>query len=264
MRRSNLANKIVAISSIIRRKVNNDSYSNVRSTASSGSKVYDSKRAVHEYLLAHYGKSHEIMPYEFNEKGALNFTERLAKLCSTHALGNERVLDLGCAVGGSSFHLTKSFQEVIGMDFSNHFIEAAKIMKDKGKMDYEILKQGQIYTNTIAEIPNDSDKSKVSFEVGDACNLRPTLGQFDAILCSNLLCRLPYPRKFLNSINNFLKPTGVLILISPYSWLEEYTPSSEWVGAKDKIDSFSELQKIMNSNKLTMKNQVLIMFMIII
>ena len=229
-------NRKSLISLIIKRRISVGSNSNVRSTASSGSKVYDSKRAVHEYLLTHYGKPKEIMPYEFNEKDSFNFTERLANLCSKHASNNGRVLDLGCAVGGSSFHLTKSFNEVIGIDFSNHFIEAANIMKTNGIMDYEILKQGKIYTNTVAEVPNGSDRSKVSFEVGDACNLRSTLGEFDAILCSNLLCRLPYPRKFLNSIKNYLKPSGVVLLISPYSWLEEYTPLSEWVGAKDNID----------------------------
>jgi putative 4-mercaptohistidine N1-methyltranferase len=235
MRRLNLFKESFVCNNI-RRNINNESYTNVRSTASSGSKVYDSKRAVHEYLLTHYGKSHEIMPYEFNEKGAFNFTERLAILCSKHARNNGRVLDLGCAVGGSSFHLTKSFNDVVGIDFSNHFIDAANVMKNKGKMEYEILKQGQIYTNTVAEIPTGSDPSKLTFQVGDACNLKTTLGQFDVILCSNLLCRLPSPRNFLNSVGNFLKSSGVVILVSPYSWLEEYTPLNEWIGAKDNID----------------------------
>lgn len=61
-------NRKSLLSLITKRRISVGSNSNVRSTASSGSKVYDSKRAVHEYLLAHYGKPKEIMPYEFNEK----------------------------------------------------------------------------------------------------------------------------------------------------------------------------------------------------
>ena len=219
----------------IKRCNHNDGY-NLRSTASSGSKIYDSKRAVYEYLLTHYGKNDDIMPYEFKQKDALNFSERLSNLCTKYAIDKNRVLDLGCSVGGSSFHLTKSFKEVIGIDFSKHFIDAANNMKNNKQMDYEILKQGQIYTKRIAKVPDNIDTSKVFFEVGDACNLRTTLGKFDMILCSNLLCRLPSPIKFLNSIKDFLTPKGTIILISPYSWLEEYTPVSEWIGAKDNID----------------------------
>lgn len=65
------------------------------------------------------------------------------------------------------------------------------------------------------------------------------------------MCRLPSPRAFLQSIPQFLKPGGLLVLVSPYSWLEEYTPVSEWVGAVPSantstsaggVDSFSCLQ----------------------
>ena len=230
--KSNFLNINNNISTLIKRSNSN----NVRSTASSGSKVYESKRAVYEYVLMHYGESNDIMPYAFKEKDALNFAERVSKLCSKHAIDKKRVLDLGCAVGGSSFHLTKSFNEVIGIDFSKHFIDAANDMKKNKQMDYEILKQGQVYIKRTAKVPDGIDTSKASFEVGDGCNLRTTLGQFDLILCSNLLCRLPSPRKFLNSVKDFLTPKGIVILISPYSWLEEYTPVSEWVGAKDNID----------------------------
>lgn len=36
-------------------------------------------------------------------------------------------LDLGCAVGGSSFALAKVFQTVVGVDSSAHFIKAAQV-----------------------------------------------------------------------------------------------------------------------------------------
>ena len=74
-------------------------------------------------------------------------------------------------------------------------------------------------------------------------------GSFDAIIASNLLCRLPSPRKFLRDISSFIKPDGVLILISPYSWLEEYTPKSERIGGlEDGKDSATEVEKFLLQN----------------
>jgi SAM-dependent methyltransferase len=74
------------------------------------------------------------------------------------------------------------------------------------------------------------------------------------IHASNLLCRLPDPRKFLADVPRLLKAGGVLVLISPHSWLEEYTPRDKWVGGGastggedggEPQDTFSVLQREM-------------------
>ena len=67
------------------------------------------------------------------------------------------------------------------------------------------------------------------------------LGEFDLIIASNLLCRLPSPSEALQGISSLLKPGGTLILVSPYSWLEEYTKKEEWIGACNK--EVSDLNK---------------------
>ena len=42
--------------------------------------------------------------------------------------------------------------------------------------------------------------------------------------------RLPEPRKFLESLPRLLKPGGVAVIISPYSWPQEYTAQEHWLG----------------------------------
>jgi SAM-dependent methyltransferase len=82
----------------------------------------------------------------------------------------------------------------------------------------------------------------------NGCILIVVAGKFDTILASNLLCRLPNPRKFLADIPAFLKPGGCLVLISPYSWLEEYTPVEHWVGATNEApDSAAEIVRFMTN-----------------
>jgi len=150
----------------------------VRSTAASGSQVYESKRAVDEYLLFHFGKHENVMPYPFGPKESLDFPQRCAEMCGNVATKkeNSRALDVGCSVGGSAFHLAKHFDEVVGIDFSDHFIAAANVMKEASRMDYDMLQQGDIFSRCSAAVPADIDRSRVHFAQGDACNLSADLG----------------------------------------------------------------------------------------
>ena len=67
------------------------------------------------------------------------------------------------------------------------------------------------------------DRSRVTFQHGDACNLPEGLGQFEVVLAANLICRLPDPMGFFNRLKDLVVPTGIVVITSPYSWLEQYT-----------------------------------------
>jgi hypothetical protein len=51
------------------------------------------------------------------------------------------------------------------------------------------------------------------------------------ILAANLLCRVPRPRLLLDYICSHLTDGGYLLMTSPFSWLEDYTPPASWIGA---------------------------------
>lgn len=154
----------------------------VRSTASSGSQVYESKRAVDEYLLFHYGHSTDHFSFEGGPNEALNFPVRCASICNDHldfilTKKCTRALDVGCAVGGSSFELAKIFDEVVGIDFSQHFVDAANQMKLDGKMSFETLVRGHIYRTCETNLDQSIDRANVTFQQGDACNLEESIGR---------------------------------------------------------------------------------------
>ena len=48
--------------------------------------------------------------------------------------------------------------------------------------------------------------------------------------CNNLIDRLYDPMLFLDDVAHRLNQDGVLVLTSPYTWLEEYTPKEKWLG----------------------------------
>ena len=202
-----------------------------------GANPYESDRLLGEYLLFHYGRPEEVMPFPFGPVGGVDFAVRVVTECIAPAQlpGDARALDLGCAVGRSSFELARSCREVVGIDFSRRFVEAAGHLQTGGSLSYERTEEGMLTTRGTARVPDGIDRSRVRFEVGDACDLRPDLGRFDAALLINLVDRLPQPRRCLERLPDLLHPGGQLVIASPYTWLAEYAPMDQWLGgyAKD-------------------------------
>ena len=90
--------------------------------------IYEEERLVREYLLFHYGDPDEVLPWKHGPREALGFPARCVReLLNSSAVGRDaRALDVGCAVGRSTFELAGQCREVIGIDFSKAFIEAAE------------------------------------------------------------------------------------------------------------------------------------------
>ena len=191
------------------------------------SNPYETEQLLNEYLLFHYGRHDEVLPYGFGPAGSLDFPGR----CVREGFGEPRgrFLDVGCAVGRSSFELARSCQSVVGIDFSRQFIQAANELKQSGRLDYLRLEEGCRFSPSVAEVPAGIDRSRVCFETGDATDLRNDLGVFDGVLAANLLCRLPDPARFLVRLAGLVKPGGRLVFTTPCSWLEQYTPRENWL-----------------------------------
>lgn len=82
----------------------------------------------------------------------------------------------------------------------------------------------------------------MTFSQGDACNLKPNFTGYDLIFAGNLIDRLYEPAGFLNTIHERLNDDGLLVITSPYTWLEEYTEKHNWVGGyKEKGENVTTL-----------------------
>ena len=195
---------------------------------------YETQRMLDEYLLFHYGEGAEVLPYAFGPTEALHFPVRCVsefwKLLGQveHSL---RALDLGCAVGRSSFELARYCQEVIGIDASHAFIKAARALQKESCLGYTQILTGTLRKPLTARVPEGIERSRVQFQIGDAHALPDLLGSFDFVLAANLLCRMADPRKLLGQLPSLVKPGGYLILTTPYTWLESSTPRENWLGA---------------------------------
>ena len=195
---------------------------------------YDSDAALDQYLLFHYGTPDQICPLRPEARTACGFPVRCVSepLAGLPLSGRARALDLGCAVGRSSFELTRHFDQVVGIDFSARFIEAAQRMGRDREVTIQTPREGSRTDKLRLLLPDKLHTASVQFEQGDACRLRGNLGSFDFVLMANLIDRLPDPALCLARTPDLVVPGGWLVITSPYTWLEEYTPREKWLGGE--------------------------------
>lgn len=203
---------------------------------------YESDELLQQYLVFHYASAAEQFPYDFGGSDALEFPKRCA--LDGPNLGKlpieARALDLGCAVGRSSFELARHCAEVIGIDYSQAFIDAAKRLKADGLHPATRLDEGSAVTHLDVKVEEGIERERVRFEQGDAQSIRGDIGQFDLVIACNLICRLPEPMRLLERLPELVRPGGQLFITTPFTWLEEYTPSENWLGDGAQ-DSFAGL-----------------------
>jgi putative 4-mercaptohistidine N1-methyltranferase len=198
--------------------------------------VYESERYLNEYLLFHYGAAADVLAWDFGPKDAAGFAARCVSDCieAEAVKPNARALDLGCAVGRSSFELARYCTEVIGIDYSQSFIRAAVEIRKHGQIHFDRTDEGTLTSRCVASVPHEIDRNRVHFEMGDALKLRAALGDFDVVLAANLLCRLEDPIQLVLKFSQLVRPGGQLILVSPYSWSKEFTPAAKWLGGYER------------------------------
>ena len=188
--------------------------------------MYETDSAVSQYCEFHYGKTYFTVP---------NFPSQCAAACFQYTRERPRrtALDLGCAVGRATFELAKEFDLVTGIDFSARFIRVALQLKEKGVAHFELVEEGDVvsyHEARLSELGLDGVADRVEFFQGDATNLKPQFTGYDLVLAANLIDRLNDPRRFLETIHERLNPGGVLVIASPYTWLEEFTKKENWLG----------------------------------
>jgi len=188
--------------------------------------IYETDTSTSQYCDFHYGEEYF---------GVKNFPKNSVELLLPFFknINTNKVLDLGCAVGRSSFELANYFNEVVAIDYSHKFIEVAKNLQESVQIDFSVTLEGDLSEKRSIDLKTldlHENKNNITFLQGDAQNLDASLNNFDLIFCSNLIDRLQDPKVFLKAIQSRLSENGILVLLSPYTWLEEYTPKQNWIG----------------------------------
>nr|WP_314423807.1 5-histidylcysteine sulfoxide synthase [uncultured Erwinia sp.] len=205
---------------------------------------YETDTMVSQYLDFQYG------PEYF---GVANYGRALVEIACKLTDKRHRALDIGCATGRASFELARHFEQVVGMDYSARFIDVALQLTGGEDFRYVTQEEGDLVEYRQVRLKDfglDSQQaSRIQFVQGDACNLKPQPEKYDLVLASNLIDRLRQPKRFLQDISGMIHSGGVLMLSSPYTWLEEYTPKENWLGGirenGEALTTYQALQRLL-------------------
>ncbi|MFT4901552.1 MAG: putative 4-mercaptohistidine N1-methyltransferase [Lentimonas sp.] len=205
---------------------------------------YESDELLQQYLIFHYAADAQQFPYSFGGRDALGFPRRCVTegVDLTRLPDSARGLDLGCSVGRSTFELARHCQEVIGIDYSQAFVAAATRLQQQGMHRAQRCDEGSARTDLEVTVEPVIDRNRVSFEQGDAQDIREDIGAFDVVIACNLICRLAQPLRLVQRLQHLVKPGGQLFITTPFTWLEAYTPSENWLGDGAQ-DSFEGLRR---------------------
>ncbi len=212
-------------------------------TAADESTDYESRRLLGQYLFLHYGDLRQtvIASPDVAAPGLIDsFPNRVVAMIDRclvkeglKDLRSGRALDVGCAVGGLTFELARIFSKVKGVDLSESFVHTAQQIQTTGRLSYRVPHEGELQTELVAHRPEGIDGGRVEFRQADAVHLPAGERDYDLVLAANLLCRLPSPKSFLSRMSGprgLVRPGGLLVLISPYTWMEQFTPKEVWLG----------------------------------
>jgi 5-histidylcysteine sulfoxide synthase/putative 4-mercaptohistidine N1-methyltranferase len=203
--------------------------------------MYETDTTISQYIEFHYGDDYHDVP---------NFSVACIEEIQKHAEGKQlkRALDIGCATGRSSFELAKIYEHVDAADFSARLIETPINLQKTGSQRYTIKEEGELKLYKEIKLTDFNGythiKDNINFTQADACNLAGKYSDYDLVFASNLIDRLYDPAKFLEDIKQRLCPGGLLVLVSPYTWLEEFTAQNKWIGGfkADTGESYTTLQ----------------------
>jgi len=148
------------------------------------------------------------------------------------------ILDVGCALGRTSFELAKKHDDLcLGIDINFSKLRIAQRVLQEGIVSFPLKKLGVAYEQHEYPV-NFSHKHHVDFWLCNALVLPFTNSTFKLTSLLNVLDVVPAPKILLTSINNILSPGGYAVFSTPYDWSPPVAMDS-WIGGKKVHQDFN-------------------------
>ncbi len=151
----------------------------------------------------------------------------LKLLCSSIAAP---VLDVGCAVGRSSFELAERCDGlVLGVDVNFAMLRLAQRALQKGIVRYPRRRVGVVFDRREFNV-SFAGGERVDFWACDALALPFVPESFGLAVGLNVLDCTSSPLDFLRAMARLLRTDGATILSTPYDWSQGVTQIEGWIG----------------------------------
>lgn len=207
---------------------------------------YETDPDVVPFCELHYGRPKGVIPV--GEDYPRQLAEEVLKHVQAAGGATGRALELGCAVGRTTFELAKVFDHVTGLDFTARKIRIGVEMVDKGYTQWQIASEGDIVDFEQAALKDlgfgDAVRGKVEFLQADPANVKSLFKGYDLIVINGVLEESYNPAAFLETVHERLNDGGLLAIACSNHWTEARTKRENWLGGfKDKTgENCSTLQ----------------------
>lgn len=147
---------------------------------------------------------------------------------------NAPILDVGCAVGRTTYELAHYFDQLtLGVDLDISMLRLAREIRDTGWVEYPRRRAGVIYDRRRFEVTrNLSQKAmrQIDFWCCDATAMPFPDASFATLASLNLIDCVSSPVDALREFSRSLTGGGQAVIASPYDWSVSATPITAWIG----------------------------------
>mmetsp|Transcript_60452 Transcript_60452/g.167250 ORF Transcript_60452/g.167250 Transcript_60452/m.167250 type:complete len:495 (+) Transcript_60452:1-1485(+) len=193
-----------------------------QASACVGQAVCDEDAMVSQYLDFHYGPSSAY---------PAACARRCVDVAKAGGVPLGRALEVGGGPGRAAVELSRAFGHVDSGDYSATFVDFGRRLLKDGELRWRSLVDRTAGSTVERSVQAaDLGAGSVTFSRMDAQALPEELTGYDLICGFNLIDRLAEPKAFLSGAKARLNPGGLLVVSSPYTWLEEFTPKDNWLG----------------------------------
>ena len=139
-------------------------------------------------------------------------------------------IDVGCAVGRTSFELAKTVDDlVLGVDLNFAMLRTAAAILHQGRVAYPRRRVGITFDRR--EFPAIFEgASKVDFWACDGTSLPFADESFSLAASLNVIDCVQSPYYHLKELGRIMKPSGGGLISAPYDWNVNATPIEAWLG----------------------------------
>lgn len=194
------------------------------------------------YAFDHYGD----LTASFDDVGGFPPEETGVRACLGAALDrlpafSGPALDIGCAVGRTSFDLAAASDDglVLGIDVNWPLLAIARHVIDSGRVHYPHRLVGMRYE------PHDfpvmfPGEERVDFWIADALALPFASDSFAVVTAFNVLDCVPDPARMLAEASRVSQAEGGVALSTPFDWASHATPPQSWLDGPAALDALVE------------------------
>jgi 5-histidylcysteine sulfoxide synthase/putative 4-mercaptohistidine N1-methyltranferase len=190
---------------------------------------FETDKEICQQLASQYQNKHE------NDSGfAVGLADYIRNVMTEiqSPISSKKLLNLGCSVGRTAFELSPDFEQIDALDFSARYIQYGVNLQNNQTIRFQSVVEGDIVN--FNEISLDqvvkNYQNNVTFNQGDAVNLKLIFNGYDVILLQQVLEQSYDPKAILNDIEQRLNKSGLVIIASNYTFDEQVTNKDKWLG----------------------------------